>query len=255
MNFTKGLLRWILTENKPLVGLNKMVKIKQGDFIQVSFTLRVKDTNRIIETTDEKVAIKANIFDEKSNYGPRLMIVGNEEMFLKRLNKAVIGKEIGEKFKVAIPPEETFGQRDSAKIKMLGRKELVAKNIIPEVGKQIQWGNQTGIIISAAGGRVRVDFNHPLVGQTIEYNVEILEKINGVKKKIEALIDYRLPGVDLKDFAILDEKVKVTITIPQEIISKDPYIQFRKMRIASDINTNIPDRKEIVFIDSFTFEG
>ncbi|NHK32219.1 MAG: hypothetical protein FK730_12755 [Asgard group archaeon] len=231
-----------------------MVKIKQGDFIRITFTLRVKSTNRIIETTDEKVAKKANIFDEKNSYGPRLMIVGNEEMFLKRLNSAIIGKEIGEKLKVAIPPEETFGHKDSTKIKMLGRKELVAKNIIPEVGKQIQWGNQTGVIISAAGGRVRVDFNHPLVGQTIEYNVELLDKINGVKKKIEALIDYRIPGVDLKEFIIKDEKEKVTIAIPQEIISKDPYIQFRKMRIASDIHVNIPDRNEIVFIDSFTFE-
>ena len=230
-----------------------MVKIKQGDFIRISFTLRVKSTNRIIETTDEKVAKKANIFDEKNNYGPRLMVVGNEEMFLKRLNNSVLGKEIGEKLKVAIPPEETFGHRDSAKIKILGRKELVAKNIIPEVGKQIQWGNQNGVIISAVGGRVRVDFNHPLVGETIEYNVELLEKINGVKKKVEALIDYRLPGVDLKEFTIKDEKDKVTITIPQEIISKDPYIQFRKMRIASDINANIPDRNEIVFIDSFKF--
>ncbi len=231
-----------------------MAKIKQGDFIRISFTLSVKDTNRIIETTDEKVAIKANIFDEKNNYGSRLMIVGNEEMFLKRLNNAIVGKEIGDKFKVAIPPEETFGHRDSTKIKMLGRKELVAKNIIPEIGKQIQWGNQTGIIISAAGGRVRVDFNHPLVGQTIEYDVKILEKISGVKKKIEALIDYRLPGVDLKEFTIKDEKEKVTIVIPQEIISKDPYIQFRKIRIASDIHSNLPDRKEIVFIDSFVFD-
>jgi FKBP-type peptidyl-prolyl cis-trans isomerase 2 len=231
-----------------------MVKIKQGDFVRISFTLSVKETNRVIETTDEDIALKANIFNEKNSYGPRLMVVGNVEMYLKRLNDAIIGKEVGEEFIVSIPPEETFGYRDTTKVKTLGRKELIAKNIVPEVGMQIQWGNQTGIVLSAVGGRVRVDFNHPLVGQIIEYKVKILEKINGIKKKVEALIDYHMPGVDLKKFSIKDDKESITISIPEEILTKDPYIQFRKIRIASDINANIPNRSEISFVDKFKFD-
>lgn len=230
-----------------------MAKIKTGDFLKISFTLVVKGSGQVIETTDEKVAKKANIFDEKNNYGQRLMIVGNDEMYLKKLNESIVGKDVGEKFKVSIPPEDTFGHRDSSKIKLLGRKELVAKNIIPEVGKQIQWGNQTGVILSAVGGRVRADFNHPLVGQTIEYKVEINEKITGSKKKLEVLIDYLLPGVDLKTFTIKNEKEKITITMPEEITTKDLYLQFRKIRIATEINKNFPECKEVLFIDSFKF--
>ncbi len=230
-----------------------MAKIKTGDFLKISFTLKVKDSGQIIETTDEKIAKKANIFDEKNNYGQRLMIVGNDEMYLKKLNEAIVGKDVGEKFTVSIPPEDTFGQRDPTKIKLLGRKELVAKNIIPEVGRQIQWGNQTGIVLSAVGGRVRVDFNHPLVGQTIIYDVEINEKITSSKKKLEVLIDYLLPGVDLNTFDIKNEKEKIIITMPEEITTKDLYLQFRKMRIATEINKNFPECKEVVFIDSFKF--
>jgi FKBP-type peptidyl-prolyl cis-trans isomerase 2 len=230
-----------------------MAKIKTGDFLRISFTLVVKGSGQVIETTDEKIAKKADIFDEKNNYGQRLMIVGNDEMYLKKLNESIVGKDVGEKFKVSIPPEDTFGYRDSSKIKLLGRKELVAKNIIPEVGRQIQWGNQTGVVLSAVGGRVRVDFNHPLVGQTIEYKVEINEKITGSKKKLEVLIDYLLPGVDLKTFTIKNEKEKITITMPEEITTKDLYLQFRKIRIATEINKNFPECKEVLFIDSFKF--
>ncbi|HUU77387.1 MAG TPA: peptidylprolyl isomerase [candidate division Zixibacteria bacterium] len=232
-----------------------MTKIKQGDFVRITFSLRVKESGLLIETTDEKLATKENIYDEKNNYGPRLMIVGNEEMFLKKLNDEIIGKEEKAKFKVEIPPEETFGHWESSKVKLLGRKELVAKDIFPEVGRQITWGNQTGIVKSMVGGRVRVDFNHPLVGQTIIYEVEIAERISTTKKKLEILIDYRMPGVDVNTFTIKDEKDKVIITIPEEIISRDPYIQFRKMRIATDINKNFPERKEVVFIDSFKFDS
>ncbi|MCK5047575.1 MAG: FKBP-type peptidyl-prolyl cis-trans isomerase [Candidatus Heimdallarchaeota archaeon] len=230
-----------------------MAKIKTGDFLKISFTLVVRGSGQVIETTDEKIAKKADIFDEKNNYGQRLMIVGNDEMYLKKLNESIIGKDVGEKFKVSIPPEDTFGYRDPSKIKLLGRKELVAKNIIPEVGRQIQWGNQTGMVLSAVGGRVRVDFNHPLVGQTIEYKVEIIEKITGSKKKLEILIDYLLPGVDLKTFNIKNEKEKITITMPEEITTKDLYLQFRKIRIATEINKNFPECKEVLFIDSFKF--
>ncbi|NHJ86574.1 MAG: peptidylprolyl isomerase [Asgard group archaeon] len=242
----------VKTVNKYLVGKIEMA-IKTGDFLKIKFNLKVKETGQVIETTDEGVAKKNNIYDEKNNYGPRLMIVGNEEMFLKRLNDEIVGKDVGVKFKVSIPPEETFGFKDPSKIKVLGRKELISKNIIPEIGKQIQWGNQTGLVLSVTGGRVRVDFNHPLVGQVIIYEIEIVEKINGTKKKLEAIIDYRLPGVDLNQFTIKDEKEKIVIAIPEEFLKKDPYIQFRKIRIASDINTAFPDRKEIQFIDVFTF--
>jgi len=231
-----------------------LVKVKNGDFIRISYVLTVKGTGQVIEATEEKKAKQANIYDEKSSYGPRLMVVGNEEMFLKRLNETVIGKEVGTKFKVQIPPDETFGFRDSTKIKLLGRKELVAKNIIPEVGRQITWGNQNGLVISVLGGRVRVDFNHPLVGQTIIYEINIIEKISGIKKQIKALNDYRMPGVDLSKFTIKDDKVSVTITIPEDIATKDIYIQLRKLRIANDINASYPDRKEIIFVDKFTFQ-
>jgi len=230
-----------------------MAKIKTGDFLKISYTLIVKNSGQVIETTYEKVAKKANIFDEKNNYGQRLMIVGNDDMYLKKLNESIVGKDVGVKFKVSIPPEDTFGHRDPSKIKLLGRKELVAKNIIPEVGRQIQWGNQTGVVLSAVGGRVRVDFNHPLVGQTIEYKVEINNKITGSKKKLEALIDYLLPGVDLNNFTIKNEKEKITITMPEEITTKDPYLQYRKIRIATEINKNFPECKEVLFIDSFKF--
>ena len=62
-----------------------------------------------------------------------------------------------------------------------------------------------------------------------------------------------MPGIDLANFIIKDDKVSITITIPEEISTKDIYIQIRKMRIASDINRSFPDKKQIIFIDTFSF--
>ncbi|MBD3192079.1 MAG: peptidylprolyl isomerase [Candidatus Heimdallarchaeota archaeon] len=233
-----------------------MTSIQKGDFVKISYTLKVKEEGQIFDTTNEEIARKVGIFDEKKKYGPKLVILGNEEFFpVKRLNDELIGLKEGEEFVVEVPPEETFGYKDPSKIKMLGRKELVSKGISPiKVGKTIQWGNQTGTIISALGGRIRVDFNHPLVGKTIVYEGKVDEKITAFQKKIEALIDYRKPGIDISQLKINSDKGEVIITMPEEVITKEIYLQLIKIRLANDIHKNFPDRKEIKFIDIYTFD-
>ncbi|MEA2070134.1 MAG: FKBP-type peptidyl-prolyl cis-trans isomerase [Asgard group archaeon] len=233
-----------------------MVAINEGDFLRISFDLTVKSTNQLIETTDEEKAKKHGIFDEKHKYGPRLMIVGNENMFVKSINEEVVNHEVGDEFSVEVPPEETFGFHDRDKIRSVSYKDLKSKGIDPQRGKRITWGNQTGTIVDILGSRrVRVDFNHPLVGQTIVYQINIKEKISKTIEKIKALIDHQMSGIDLSKFTIKDEKNKVIITMPEEIITQDPYLQLRKVRIAQNIHKNLKNKKEITFIENFKFDS
>jgi peptidylprolyl isomerase/FKBP-type peptidyl-prolyl cis-trans isomerase SlyD len=232
-----------------------MAKIQKGDFIRIAFILKVKETDQIIEVSNEKIAKKHGVFDEKYNYGPRLLVVGNTAMFLERVNEAVIGKDVGSKLKVTVPPEETFGQKDPSKIRILNQRELLAKDIQPQVGKKIKWGDQSGNIRSIKSGRVRVDFNHPLAGKEIVYNIEILEKITNFRKKIEALLEFRMPGSDLSAFEIsLEKDEEITIKIPEEVLSKNLYLQFQKIRIVNDLNQAFPDKNGVTFIDHYPFE-
>jgi len=83
--------------------------IKKGDFLEVSYTGRVKSTNLVFDTTDpvqaKKQDIKAKVHPIKIIVGKRLVIPG--------LDEALVGKQTGKRFTIEIPPERGFGKRSA----------------------------------------------------------------------------------------------------------------------------------------------
>ena len=45
-------------------------------------------------------------------------------------------------------------------------------------------------ILSVSGGRVIVDFNHPLAGKTVIYNLNVLRKVEDLNEKIKAFTEF-----------------------------------------------------------------
>jgi FKBP-type peptidyl-prolyl cis-trans isomerase 2 len=59
-------------------------------------------------------------------------------------------------------------------------------------GDELMIGNRRGRVLSNESGRVRIDFNHPLAGQELEYDVEIVEKVDDDKETARYVFSYRL---------------------------------------------------------------
>ena len=55
---------------KPLTQIICMT-IKKGDFIEMDFIGKIKETNDIFDLTNEKEAKANNLFNPKAKYGPR----------------------------------------------------------------------------------------------------------------------------------------------------------------------------------------
>lgn len=55
---------------------SKERKIKKNDFVLVEFIGRIKDNAKVFDTTVQEVAMKADIFNEREIYQPRLVVVG-----------------------------------------------------------------------------------------------------------------------------------------------------------------------------------
>ena len=91
-------------EEKPLV--------KSGDLILVDYTVRVKETGELVETTLEKVAKEEGI-EAAGPFEPRLVIPG-KGFLLKAIEEALIGMEPGEEKKFEIPPEKVWPELQQA---------------------------------------------------------------------------------------------------------------------------------------------
>lgn len=175
---------------------------KEGDFVLVEYILKVKESGEVVDTTDENEARKHGIYSERDRYGPRLVIIG-EGRIISGLEEALKNAEVGKEITVTIPPERAFGRRDPQKIKIIPLSQFRRSGVVPEPGKVVEINGQLAIIRNVTGGRVIVDFNHPLAGKTMEATIRVIKQLDNVEEKVLHLLLRRLPP------AITENDVKV----------------------------------------------
>jgi len=221
--------------------------IREGDFVIVDYVARVEETGEIVDLTLEDVAKKEKIYREDGIYKPKLVIVG-EGWFIKGFEEGLIGLEVGKKAEIRVPPEKGFGERDPKKIKVVPLREFRKSGVTPRPGMRVTINGKVGTIRTVTSGRVRVDFNHPLAGKTIIYEVYVRKKLTDDLEKIKAIIGRRLRGVDEEKFEVKIENSKVRIHMPNEVFLLE-NIQYAKLGIASDIHKHFPQINSVVFVE------
>jgi FKBP-type peptidyl-prolyl cis-trans isomerase SlyD len=182
-------------------------KIKKGDFIEVDYTGRVE--GNIFDTTDEKTAKKLGIFNPTFPYGRIIVCVG-EGHLLKGLDKEIEGREIGKEYIIKLGPESAFGKKDASLIKLIPQGKFKSQGVEPKPGMTVNIDNRLAVIKSAGGGRVLVDFNHPLAGKEVEYTIKATKKITNTDEQVAAIIIMELNlNKDAYEFKIEGENAKL----------------------------------------------
>ncbi|ABM81378.1 FKBP-type peptidyl-prolyl cis-trans isomerase [Hyperthermus butylicus] len=202
--------------------------LPDGAFVLVEYTLRVKETGEVIDTTSEEEARKAGVYDPKERYGPRLVIIG-EGRLIPGLEKTIKELSPGEEKEVEIPPSEAFGERKPENIKIMPRNVFIRSGVVPEPGKIVEINGMLAVIRSVTGGRVVVDFNHPLAGKTILARVKLIKLIEDVGEKLLHLVLRRLPPI------IGEEDVKVDYDAKKKyakIMFNEKILQIADMQAA-----------------------
>jgi len=201
--------------------------MNSGEFVLIDYVGRVKDPNEIFDITKEDVAKKEGVYKNEFKYGPVPIII-DADFVLPGLNEAVKEMEVGQKKIVELPPEKAFGKRSEELIKLIPEPRFHEQSIEPHVGEYITINKLRGKVMSIDGGRVRVDFNHPLAGKTLVYEIEVVGKINENSEKVKAVVYYFI--------GVPNEDVKV------EVKEKEAEISFTKrFDIHNEAKQNIAD--------------
>ncbi len=193
--------------------------MQKGDFVKINYIGRL-ESGEIFDLTYEDVAKKENILNPKIKYGPVPVIIG-AGFVIKGLERALEDMNMDEKRSVTIKPEDAFGERDPKLVKILQKKVFEQQNVEPKQGMVVDFGNMKGRIQSVTGGRVRVDFNNPLAGKTLKYELEVVEKIEDNEGKVKAIGEFF--GVDdlkakFSEDVELETKYKLPLEIKERII-------------------------------------
>ena len=175
--------------------------IKKHDFIEIEYEAKLKEEGIIFDTTDEKIAKENELDNEKSEFGPIVICIG-EGQVLAGLDKALEGKETGE-HTIELSPENAFGKKDAKLVQLIPTNKFRKDNIQPMPGMQVNIDNMIATIKTVSGGRTLVDFNHPLSGKDIIYKIKINKVITDDVEKLKAFLKVSLgikePKVERKD--------------------------------------------------------
>ena len=94
------------------------------------------------------------------------------------LEKALVGRQAGDRLKVDVRPEEGYGVRNESLVQELPRDAFQGVERV-EPGMQFEARTERGpllvTVVEVAGDRVRIDGNHPLAGQTLHFDVSVLD--------------------------------------------------------------------------------
>jgi len=229
------------------------MSLQKGDFILIDYTAKVKETNEVFDTTQEEVAKKERVYKEGEIYEPKLVVIG-EGWMLKAVDESLETMKLNKAQSVEVPPDKAFGPRDPEKIKRVPLKQLLAKDVRnPTIGMRVDYNGKMATIRAIGAGRVLLDFNPPLAGRTLVYDVTVNKKLSVNEEKIVALIHRRIPVVNTEKFKFTIQKKTLTIDMPEEAFYIEG-VQIAKRGIAMDVQRFLPELTEIKFVESFSSE-
>ncbi len=228
--------------------------ILENDWIKINYTGRLKENSKIFDTTLEEVARKEQVFDEKRGYNPLLCRAGDEKFLIPGLARQLVGMELDKPLKIEIPVKDAYGDRDASKIEMVPTKKLRKANLDPRVGNRVQLAGRNGTIIWAGGGRTRIDYNHPLAGKDLVFDVTIIEQLAEVEDIQKEIISRRLPGVNLEEITIetSEEPKTVVISLPNYLIFMEG-LAIAKYTLGTDLHEFL-EFEVVKFQDVFDYQ-
>lgn len=217
----------------------KIENINEGDFVEIEYTGRLKEDEFVFDTTDEKIAKKSGSHNPKMEYGPLTICIGQGNV-LAGLEQALIGKETGKKYTIPITPEQGFGKKSAKLVELIPTNKFKKDRVQPMPGLQVNIDGRIGTIKTVSGGRTLVDFNHPLSGKDLVYEVKVFNKITDPRKKIGSILRMQL---NMKNFFVEVKNDKANIGLKEKMRLPEPLLSpLKKM-----ITELVPEVKEIEF--------
>jgi len=146
----------------PSVNLQPATTVKEGVLVSIEYTL-MDEAGKVIES---------NVGKEPLTY------IQGAGQIVRGLETELAGMKVGEQKKIQVKPEEGYGLRDPSAV------QEIRKDKIPAEAQQVG----ATLMTQAADGRslpmriqevrektVIVDFNHPLAGKTLHFDVKVTD--------------------------------------------------------------------------------
>ena len=156
-----------------------------GDFVRVEYTARTAEDDHLVDTTDGDLAAEEGIDDDERDFGPRTIVLGEGHIF-DPVEEALVDTEVGDSGTATVSPEAGFGEYDDDEVRTVSAEKIPEDDRYP--GNQVTIDGEQGFVETIIGGRARVDFNHPLAGDTLEYDWAVVGTVDDREERAQELL-------------------------------------------------------------------
>jgi peptidylprolyl isomerase len=140
-----------------------MAQAKVGDKVAVHYTGKLDD---------------GTVFDSSEGNDPLQFAIGGGQL-IPGFEQAVVGMSPGESKTATIPADEAYGSYHPEMVLVVDRQQMPADMPV-SVGLQLQIQQQSGqtipvIVTDVSGSQVTLDANHPLAGEDLTFEIQLVE--------------------------------------------------------------------------------
>lgn len=142
-----------------------MKQITSDSTVALHFDIRLKD---------------GSIAESTHSIGRPMVFTMGDESFSDKMEQALLGLKAGDKKKVMLLPDDAFGQPHPANIYEFPKYRFDSLQEPLEEGLIIAFTQQNGVelpgmVREIGPSEVTIDFNHPLAGKVVLFDLEIIE--------------------------------------------------------------------------------
>lgn len=140
-----------------------MAQVRPGDTVKVHYTGTLRD---------------GTVFDSSVEREPLEFTLGQKQL-ISGFEEAVIGMAPGDSISVDIPSEKAYGAYHDEAVMVIERDRLPA-HLNPELDQHLQMVQENGQtflvrVIDLSESTATLDANHPLAGQELTFNIELID--------------------------------------------------------------------------------
>ena len=150
--------------------------------------MAIKEENSVVGIEYELTeAGKNEILDSNKGARPLEFVMGKGQI-IPGLEKGLVGMSEGESADILVKAEEAYGLRDEEAVQKLPKEQF--EGIELEKGMQLYGQGQQGetiqvTVVDFDDESVTVDFNHPLAGKDLMFNVKVVSERDATKQEAQ----------------------------------------------------------------------
>lgn len=143
-----------------------MSQAENGDTVRINYSGRLKD---------------GTVFDSSDGRGPLEFTIG-EQKIIPTLEASIVGMEVGDNATVEVAHQDAYGPHRPEAVQQVERS-MIPDEIDVAIGSQLQATAPDGqvvvlTVLEADDENVTLDANHPLAGEDLIFDVELVEIVS-----------------------------------------------------------------------------